>query len=79
MELGQHARHLTQEQPLSTVADGQYERDLLAKVRWRLIPFMFVLYIVACLDRVNIGFAALQMNRDLALTRDGAWHRRQSF
>jgi ACS family tartrate transporter-like MFS transporter len=42
--------------------------DVLAKVRRRLIPFMFLLYIVAYLDRVNIGFAALQMNRDLGLS-----------
>ena len=41
---------------------------VLTKVRRRLIPFMFLLYIVAYLDRVNIGFAALQMNRDLGLS-----------
>ncbi len=40
----------------------------LAKVTWRLIPFMFVLYIVAFLDRVNVGFAALQMNEDLGFS-----------
>ena len=37
----------------------------LRKVTLRLIPFLFVLYIVAWLDRVNVGFAALQMNSDL--------------
>lgn len=37
----------------------------LTKVRWRLIPFLFLLYVVAYLDRVNVGFAALDMNRDL--------------
>jgi ACS family tartrate transporter-like MFS transporter len=37
----------------------------LRKVTRRLIPFLFVLYIVAWLDRVNVGFAALQMNSDL--------------
>jgi MFS transporter, ACS family, tartrate transporter len=37
----------------------------LRKVRWRLIPFLFLLYIVAYLDRVNVGFASLDMNRDL--------------
>ena len=37
----------------------------LRKVSVRLIPFLFVLYIVAWLDRVNVGFAALQMNSDL--------------
>ena len=34
----------------------------LRKVTLRLIPFLFVLYIVAWLDRVNVSFAALQMN-----------------
>ena len=40
----------------------------LRKVRWRLIPFLFVLYIVAYLDRVNVGFAAIDMNRDLGFS-----------
>src|SRR3954469_268953 len=38
---------------------------VLAKVRRRLIPFLFLLYIVAYLDRINVGFAALQMNQAL--------------
>ena len=37
----------------------------LQKVTLRLIPFLFLLYIVAWLDRVNVGFAGLQMNADL--------------
>ncbi|HEX4972658.1 MAG TPA: MFS transporter [Steroidobacteraceae bacterium] len=41
----------------------------LRKIAWRLIPFMGLLYFVAFLDRVNIGFAALTMNADLGLTR----------
>ncbi len=40
----------------------------LRKVAWRLIPFMALLYFVAFLDRVNIGFAALTMNADLGLS-----------
>src|SRR6516225_7469082 len=38
------------------------------KVRNRIIPLLFLLYVVAFLDRVNIGFAALTMNADLAIT-----------
>jgi len=41
---------------------------VLRKVAWRLIPFMGVLYLVAFLDRVNISFAALTMNVDLAFS-----------
>ncbi|MBX9693200.1 MAG: MFS transporter [Cyanobacteria bacterium] len=44
------------------------ETKLLAKVSWRLIPFMLILYIVSYLDRINISFAALQMNKDLGFT-----------
>ena len=32
---------------------------------WRLIPYIFLLYIVAYLDRVNVGFAAMDLQRDL--------------
>src|SRR5262249_47974818 len=41
---------------------------VIAKVRRRLIPFLFLLYIVAYLDRINVGFAALQMNAALGLS-----------
>ena len=41
---------------------------VLKKVGRRLIPFLALLYFVAFLDRVNIGFAALTMNEDIGLT-----------
>lgn len=40
----------------------------LRKVRWRLIPFLFLLYIVAYLDRVNVGFAGIDMSEDLGFS-----------
>ena len=40
----------------------------LVKVRRRLIPFLFLLYIVAYIDRINVGFAALQMNAALGFS-----------
>ncbi|MFI5244862.1 MAG: MFS transporter, partial [Gemmatimonadales bacterium] len=43
-------------------------RATIQKVSWRLLPFLFVLYIASFLDRTNLGIAALQMNRDLALS-----------
>ena len=47
----------------------QLNRDAtIRKVWWRLVPFLFVLYIFNYLDRINIGFAALSMNKDLVLT-----------
>ncbi len=42
--------------------------QLFAKVARRLIPFMVALYTVSFLDRVNVGFAALTMNKDLGFT-----------
>jgi ACS family tartrate transporter-like MFS transporter len=43
-------------------------QDVFAKAAWRLIPFMILLYIVNYIDRVNVGFAALTMNKDLAFS-----------
>src|SRR5436189_54737 len=40
----------------------------LRKVTRRLIPFLFMLYVIAWLDRVNVGFAGLQMNADLGFS-----------
>ena len=42
--------------------------SVVRKVSRRLIPFLFLLYVFAYLDRINIGFAALSMNRELGLT-----------
>jgi len=44
------------------------EAAALRKVRWRLLPFLGVLYFAAFIDRVNVSFAALPMNRDLGLS-----------
>jgi len=44
------------------------EQRTIAKVSARLIPFLILCYFVAYLDRVNVGFAALTMNRDLGLS-----------
>ena len=40
----------------------------IRKLRIRLLPLLFALYVVAFIDRINLGFAALTMNRELALT-----------
>lgn len=44
------------------------ERALYRKVSWRLLPFLFLLFVVAYLDRMNISFAKLQMNSDLGFS-----------
>ena len=52
----------------ATTAASTLERTTLRIVSRRLIPFLFILYVVSFLDRVNVGFAALEMNRDLGLS-----------
>jgi len=49
-------------------ASPTLEQVTLRKVYLRLIPFCFVLYILCYIDRINVSFAALTMNRDLGLT-----------
>ena len=46
------------------------ERRTIRRVMIRIIPFIFVLYIVAFLDRINITFAALSMNAELRVTSE---------
>src|SRR5512132_2611118 len=43
-------------------------REVISKVTRRLIPFAFICYVVAYIDRVNVGFAATVLQRDLGLT-----------
>ena len=47
---------------------GPLEKATMRKVILRLVPFLMACYFCALLDRVNVGFAALQMNKDLGLT-----------
>ncbi len=47
------------------VADAAFEDATYRKVSWRLVPFLLLCYVVAYLDRVNVGFAKLQMLNDL--------------
>jgi len=50
-------------------ADLREKSDrILSRAAWRLIPFMVVMYVASFLDRVNISFAALQMNQDLGFS-----------
>jgi len=44
------------------------ETGAIRKLRIRLLPFLFVLFVLAFIDRINLGFAALTMNRELAIT-----------
>lgn len=45
------------------------ESETMAKVRWRLLPFLIVCYLFALIDRTNVGMASLQMTADLGLSK----------
>ena len=49
--------------PAQAVEDRAY-----GKVFWRIVPFLMLCYVVAYLDRVNVGFAKLQMSSELGLS-----------
>ena len=57
-----------QDTPPRASGTPELGRATLTKVGWRLLPFLLLLYVVAWIDRVNIGFAALQMNADLGFS-----------
>ncbi len=44
------------------------EATTMRHVAWRIVPFLMVCYFISFVDRVNAGFAALEMNRDLHLS-----------
>jgi sugar phosphate permease len=52
--------------PAKMLAAG--DQRIVRRVAWRLVPFLMLCYVVAYLNRVNLSFAALQMNKDLGLT-----------
>jgi D-galactonate transporter len=47
---------------------NSFESVVYRKVTWRLLPYLFLCYILAYIDRVNVGFAKLQMQQDLGMT-----------
>ncbi len=50
---------------LATPAELAVAQSARKRIAWRLLPFLFLLYIIAFLDRMNVGAAALQMPGDL--------------
>ncbi|TIS81896.1 MAG: MFS transporter, partial [Mesorhizobium sp.] len=59
---------LTPALPAQAVAEIETRRTAYSKVFWRIVPFLMLCYVVAYLDRVNIGFAKLQMSADLGFS-----------
>jgi MFS transporter, ACS family, tartrate transporter len=61
------ARSTTSPVPLDASTPGS---RTLRKLQIRLLPFLFLLYVIAFIDRINIGFAALTMNKELDITTE---------
>ena len=53
----------------ATIIKSRIESEVVRKTTWRLLPFLMLAYFIAFVDRVNSGFAALQMNHDVGLTQ----------
>jgi ACS family tartrate transporter-like MFS transporter len=51
----------------SSIERSSVERSTMRKVYWRLLPLTILTYFLCYLDRINVGFAALTMNKDLGL------------
>jgi len=51
-----------------STGESSIETRTIAKLKIRILPFVWLLYIVAFLDRINIGFAVLTMNKELAIS-----------
>lgn len=49
-------------------SDSALEAQTMRKVTWRLLPFLMLCYLMAFIDRTNVGMASLQMNADLGLS-----------
>jgi len=54
--------------PSISAQPSKIETETMRKVTFRIIPFLMVCYFIAFVDRVNAGFAALQMNQDIGLS-----------
>ena len=67
-KLGLAAQTSAEIRLLSDTTSTQLERTVIARLMWRLMPFLFLLYIVAYLDRINMSFAVLQMRGQLGLS-----------
>jgi ACS family tartrate transporter-like MFS transporter len=52
----------------TAVASISIGTNTIQKMRLRILPFVFLLFVIAQLDRNNIGFAALTMNKELAIS-----------
>ena len=51
-------------------AETAFGQAVRRKIKWRIMPFLIVLFMVAYIDRVNVGYAALEMSNELGFTSE---------
>ena len=54
--------------PSTPFGSAKFERGIIAKLSWRILPLIFLSYLVAVMDRVNISYASVQMNANLGFS-----------
>ncbi|MFC7418399.1 MFS transporter [Iodobacter arcticus] len=54
--------------PAQSIDPASLDNALYRKVSMRIIPFLFICYVISFLDRINIGFAQLQMKQNLGFS-----------
>ena len=54
--------------PSTPLGSTKFERRIIAKLSWRILPLIFLSYLVAVMDRVNISYASVQMNANLGFS-----------
>jgi ACS family tartrate transporter-like MFS transporter len=65
---GYAVRNIPGETTMPTpTADQSLEATTMRRVSWRLMPFLLLAYLICYIDRVNVGFAALQMNKAVGI------------
>src|SRR3978361_107641 len=52
---------------LAVTEDKVLEKATMRRVSWRLMPFLMLAYLLCYIDRVNVGFASLQMNKAVGI------------
>lgn len=53
---------------MTTTTTAHAETQAYRTITWRIMPFLFLCYVLAYVDRVNVGFAKLQMQQDLGMS-----------
>jgi len=58
---------MREETVLKSTAASPMEQVTMRKVTWRVLPYLMICYLVSYIDRVNVGFAAIQMREEMRL------------